>query len=298
MADNEFTIGSLDLSKDGVTYHFSPYIPYGVCDTAAAIAAKAVTVSPVISDLKAGVSIRVKFTNSNTAANPTLSVNADSAKNIYRYGTTAPSTDTVTSWQAGSVFTLTYDGTAWIMNDWLNDPVVSQTNTTTSANYNLLMSYSTSTTSTKKEGSRKSSNLYYNPSTKALNTGGSINGYTLGSACSKSLIGSYNANTDASTFVGSSNIPSAKAVAQYVASETGKVLIISNILLSSSNEHITVTKTDITSDMVVVGSYIADPNKQLEEFSVETSDGSLTITGKVSDSTTLTLYLMKSRTAT
>ena len=95
---------------------------YGECSTAAATAAKEVSILHfTASDLVAGTTIRVKFTYHNTVASPTLNVNNLGAKSIYRYGTTAPSTSAATSWQAGSIVALTYDGTGWVINGWLND---------------------------------------------------------------------------------------------------------------------------------------------------------------------------------
>ena len=98
---------------------------YGTCATAAATAAKVVTMAN-FDKLITGVTIHVKFTYSNTVANPTLNVNSTGAKTIYRYGTTAPSTSVATSWNAGAVVAFTYDGTYWQMNDWNN----TDTNTT------------------------------------------------------------------------------------------------------------------------------------------------------------------------
>lgn len=84
--------------------------PYGVCSTAAATAAKTVTVdfSGTLS-LFTGLCVRVKFSNSNTNANPTLNVNNTGAKSIKAYGTT-----TAGSWVAGQVISFVYDGTNWI----------------------------------------------------------------------------------------------------------------------------------------------------------------------------------------
>ena len=93
---------------------------YGTCSTAANEAAKIVTLDG-FDKLIAGITIHVKFENSNTAANPTLKVGSSTAASIMRYGSTAPSTSAATSWQAGSVISFTYDGTYWQMNGWLND---------------------------------------------------------------------------------------------------------------------------------------------------------------------------------
>lgn len=90
---------------------------YGTCATAAATAAKVVTMAQ-FDKLKTGVTIHVKFTYSNTVASPTLNVNSTGAKAIMRFGTTAPSTADRTSWHAGAVVSFTYDGTYWQMNDY------------------------------------------------------------------------------------------------------------------------------------------------------------------------------------
>lgn len=92
---------------------------YGECSTAAATAAKTVDMTGFTTLIK-GATIHVKFTNSNTVANPTLNVNNTGAKHIKRYGTTAPSTAASNSWNGGSVISFTYDGTYWQMNDWMN----------------------------------------------------------------------------------------------------------------------------------------------------------------------------------
>jgi hypothetical protein len=118
-----------DISKittpDGTAYDIKDEtarehcIYYGTCGTAAATAAKVATVNGV-TELKTGITIAVKFTYTNTIANPTLNVNSLGAKSIKRYGTTAPSTSAASAWNAGSVVTLTYDGTYWQMHDWNN----------------------------------------------------------------------------------------------------------------------------------------------------------------------------------
>lgn len=95
---------------------------YATCTTAGGTAAKIATISSINGatpqfELFTGLTVRVKFTNSNTAANPTLDVNGTGAKAIKRYGTTAVGTTVATSWSAGATVSLTYDGTNWVMND-------------------------------------------------------------------------------------------------------------------------------------------------------------------------------------
>lgn len=84
--------------------------PYGVCSTSASTAAKTVTIdfSGTLT-LFTGMSVRVKFSNANTAASPTLNVNGTGAKPIL-FGTGYRG-----SWIAGAVAVLTYDGTNWVM---------------------------------------------------------------------------------------------------------------------------------------------------------------------------------------
>lgn len=92
---------------------------FGTCSTAAGTAAKTVTISG-IDELTVGLTIMVKFTNANSKASPTLKVNNLDAKPIMRYGTTAPGTSAASSWNAGSVVIMVYDGTYWQICNFLN----------------------------------------------------------------------------------------------------------------------------------------------------------------------------------
>lgn len=83
---------------------------------------------------------------------------------------------------------------------------VTQTATTTSNAYELLFS-STADNTTRTEGARKTSTLTYNPSTKALSTGGTVNGYTLGAACAKAVVTSVDT---------SASLPTSNAVKTFV----------------------------------------------------------------------------------
>lgn len=72
-----------------------------------------------------------------------------------------------------------------------------------------------------------------------------------------------------------------------------EVLIINVASFSSLPQ--TVSNSNIESDMVVVNSVLGTPSAQTANWTVTTSNGSLTISGSISGSTTATLYLMKSR---
>ena len=76
---------------------------YAVCDTAGDVAAKIISLSNFT--LGNDVQLVVKFTNKNTAANPTLNVNSTGAKAIKANGEVV-GTDTI---KAGCVFLLAYD---------------------------------------------------------------------------------------------------------------------------------------------------------------------------------------------
>lgn len=58
----------------------------------------------------------------------------------------------------------------------------------------------------------------------------------------------------------------------------------------------TVSNTGITSDMVVVNSTLGTPAAMTGNWTVNTSNGSVTISGNISGSTTLKLYLGRERT--
>lgn len=106
--------------SSGMTSGGGSAVRFGVCSTGGGTVAKVVTVTPPITGLTTGMLIYVKFDNTNTASNPTLNVNGTGAYAIKRYGTTAPSTSSASSWNAGSVCALVYDGTYWQMVGWQN----------------------------------------------------------------------------------------------------------------------------------------------------------------------------------
>lgn len=145
---------------------------FGTCSTGASTVAKTVTVSGSTAfALAEGVTIRVRFTSSNTASTPTLNVNSTGAKNIVLFGSTSAVSNATASWYANSVVTLTYavisDVGYWVMNN--SSTYITQTNTTGDANYQLLFTYSSGTgTSTWYNSARKSAKLYFNPTSGLL----------------------------------------------------------------------------------------------------------------------------------
>ncbi len=97
-------------SIDGVAFDGGDSIVhYAASSTGASTAAKAATIGNDFT-LGTGARVTVKFTNANTASNPTLNVNSTGAKSIMAYGTT-----NAVTWDAGQAVEFVYDGTYWQM---------------------------------------------------------------------------------------------------------------------------------------------------------------------------------------
>lgn len=77
------------------------------------------------------------------------------------------------------------------------------------------------------------------------------------------------------------------------AAEEMKVLVLTRASFSSLP--ITINQAQITSDMVVINSELGNPSAQTGDWTVTTSNGSLTVAGAISGSTTLKLYLARSK---
>ena len=91
---------------DGVSFNGSANIThYGTCSTAAATAAKVVSLTGFT--LATGAKVSVKFTVANTASLPTLNVNNTGAKPIYHMGGAI----TPRYLMANKIYTFIYDGT-------------------------------------------------------------------------------------------------------------------------------------------------------------------------------------------
>ena len=109
-------IGKVDI---GETTHLVGSTLYGTCSTAANVQEKAVDCAN-FDQLFTGVTIHVKFSYSNTASSPALNVNGTGRRLIGRYTATTAGNSRETSWNVGAVVSFTYDGSYWMMNDWLN----------------------------------------------------------------------------------------------------------------------------------------------------------------------------------
>ncbi len=154
---------------------------YGTCTTAANTAAKIVKLADATPDsatLITGMLLAVKFTNANSVANPTLTIqwnanttNLIAAKPIMVYGSTAAGTASGTAWRAGAVILFIYDGTNWVITDYNDYSIHQNAAITTAGNFNILGGNAAN--DNEQIGSvNKLSGLTYNPSTNVLiNTG-------------------------------------------------------------------------------------------------------------------------------
>lgn len=95
-----------DQMVDGMVLDGDP-VHYAVCSTAAAAAAKTAALSGF--KLVTGAWAAIKFTVTNTAANPTLNINGTGAKAV-RYRSTAVSAGALA---ANRIYLMVYDGTYW-----------------------------------------------------------------------------------------------------------------------------------------------------------------------------------------
>lgn len=243
----EATVGGSDYKLAGALY--------GTCDTAAATAAKVVALA-AFDSLETGVTIRVKFTYSNTASNATMNVNSTGAKNLCRYGTTRVGTTERASWKAGAVVSFTYDGTSWVQNDYLEDTGVTtdtkntagSTNATTKlyligAPTQLANPQTYSNSNVYEEGGALVATSFNGVLLASSNNGltiGSTAGtsgfnvsnafYTLGPACEKHV------DTSISSGSTSTNVPTSAAVASLVASMQAGAATFQGTLVASGGD--------------------------------------------------------------
>ena len=133
--DNNTTYSAATTSAAGLmsaadkTKSEATNIAYGTCETAAATAAKVVTVSGNTNwKLAAGATITVLFSATNTAESPTLNVNSTGAKNIF-YGSSQITTSSLGyAGTANRPMTFMYDGTQYRFIGWGYDSNTTYTN--------------------------------------------------------------------------------------------------------------------------------------------------------------------------
>lgn len=87
---------------------------YGTCSTSASTTAKSVTLARGTLNFTAGAKIAIKFSYTNTASAPTLTING-TVKNIKYIDADGNVSTPLIWWNAGDVVEFTYDGTQWLM---------------------------------------------------------------------------------------------------------------------------------------------------------------------------------------
>lgn len=87
---------------------------YGTCSTSASTTAKSVTLARGTLNFTAGAKIAIKFSYTNTASAPTLTISG-TTKNIKYIDADSNVSTPLIWWNAGDVVEFTYDGTQWLM---------------------------------------------------------------------------------------------------------------------------------------------------------------------------------------
>lgn len=277
---------------------------YGVCSTAANVAEKVVTIDG-ITELTDGLSVRIYFENNNTQAFATLKINDLSAVPLYRSGTTRVNND----WSAGTVVDFVYDSGKFVMVDGsiastsaYGKTILSNSTTNQSTSSALvpgaLYTFANGTVApyyTVKAYAvgdivRNENKLYR--CTTAIPSGESWNAshWTQIGSLAEEMPRAYTSNP---AMDGTASPGSATSWARGDHVHPIDALAISVASFNALPK--TVTNSSIESDMVCIHSELGTPAAQLSDWTVTTSAGSLTISGTISGSTTLKLYLIKSR---
>lgn len=182
---------------DGVSFDGSANVThYCTCYTDSGTAEKIVSVTGFV--LEIGARVTVNFSESNTAANPTLNVHNGSAytgAKAIMYRGTSPISDSSNyyRWQAGDIVDFIYDGTNWVMVGWQTYAYHAESATSaTTSTYATYLSCSTTNLLTASDTSTVTSSATIRPS--------SDGGSSLGSP-------SYKWGAVYANFIGSSYYP-------------------------------------------------------------------------------------------
>lgn len=198
------TILEQNRTIDGIAFNGSANIThYGVCNTEAETAEKAVACNNF--SLDTGSVITVKFTTTNTAqSDVTLNVNSTGAKSIKYRNSVAPSSSLFV---AGRTYQFVYDGESYQLIGDIDtniDTKVMQSLSTEDVDYPILFSYTNKndTTADINNVSYRNNSMYANPQTGTL-TVTTLKGYLDGNARS-ATVASFINPTDSNTTYGSS----------------------------------------------------------------------------------------------
>lgn len=243
------------IKQDGVTG--ATVNRFGTCSTAAATAAKTVSITSGTFNLEAGARVSVKFTNANTANTPTLNVNSKGAKNIFHKGAQI-TTGSNKSLLAGAVDFI-YDGTQWhLIGNYLDtDTKVNVTLGTTTKAY-LLGTSTAPTSSAQAVTSIADTDVYLD------STAGKLHAKTL----------------DATTYSG---LPTATTSASGIVSLTDSVSTTSSTVAATATAVKTVNTLATTNQTNILSLQEADGSKnklQVDSLSSTLSNGvSFTLNG-------------------
>ena len=160
------------LSKEDKSKLKYTNVAYGTCDTAGDEAEKIVVIDGNSNwVLEKGALITVKFTNTNSVANPKLNVNNTGAKSIY-YNTAVYTSSSSYGGYANRYITYQFDGEYWVFISWsydANDNTKVQQNAgiVTAGNYPIMLGYNTSNAKITNV-LQKANAFRYNPNTQTL----------------------------------------------------------------------------------------------------------------------------------
>lgn len=161
-------------TTSAITSYIQSLIPsqatvnYGTCDTNSGKGDKTVTVTGFV--LEIGARVTVKFSQSNTAKNPTLNVHNGSAYTgakaiMYRGTSSVSGSSNYYRWQAGDIVDFIYDGTNWVMVGWQTYAYHAESATSASTStYATYLRYSTTNLLTASDTSTVTSSATIRPS--------------------------------------------------------------------------------------------------------------------------------------
>lgn len=242
---------------------------YGTCSTAAATAAKTATLSGYALT-KNGI-VCIRFTNS-VPANATLNVNSKGAKAIMYKGVAIVAGII----KAGDMASFVYTGSYYVLIAIAErgEPFTGATSSTDGTAGQV-----PAPSSGDSDRFLKGDGTWSNPTASTMTGATASTGGTGGSVPAPSAGDQNKAFTGGGTYVDS----------------LVKDRVLEVTLSSVSSLPQTISNASVESDMVVVNSTLSNPAAQTGDWTVTTSSGSLTLSGNISGTTNITLYLMKSR---
>ena len=282
------TILEQNRTIDGIAFNGSANVThYGVCNTEAETAEKAVACNNF--SLDTGSVITVKFTITNTAqSDVTLNVNSTGAKSIKYRNSVVPSSSLFV---AGRTYQFVYDGESYQLVGDIDtniDTKVMQSLSTEDMDYPVLFSYANKndTTADINNGSYRNNSIYVNPQTGAL-TATTLKGYLDGNAKS-ATVSSFLNPTDSNTTYGSSTErgtitdgvvvfgESFRNTVDFVNEDESMISDSGDITMWMKQE----ADDDVRLNMSIDGDYYAHKDQPIAKLSeVVTLNGDQTITG-------------------